>query len=180
MDLNDEPPLYEPPPSYDEVMKKEKEKMVRQSSAYVNLNGGATVKLPDSPPPPYKDDVKNAADVLSTWAPFSDNLDGAGPSSGPTEIKTPDELPGTSRRTFDLSLFRALLGIGEECDCEGACSCAVLRRGSQPATWSPASSKLGALDNLLHTIHTQGQQFDPKACVKGSMSADNIYRSECT
>lgn len=176
MDLNDEPPLYEPPPSYEEVMKKEKEKMIQRNNAYVNLNGGTTVKLPDSPPPPYKDDIKSVAEVLSTWAPFSDNLDGAGPSSGLTVMKTPEDQPSNSRKLFDL---RALLGLREECECEGACSCAVLRRGSQPATWSPGT-KLGALDNLLHSIHAQGQTYDPRSCVKGSMSADNIFRSECT
>lgn len=35
VDVNDDPPTYEPPPSYDEVMKKEKEKMLRNCEEFM-------------------------------------------------------------------------------------------------------------------------------------------------
>lgn len=182
MDANDDPPIYEPPPSYEEVMKREKEKIVSRND-YSSLNAVATVKLPDSPPPPYKDDIKAVADEINAWAPFYDNNDGAGPSTGPN-TKIIQEISSAQRKPFDIRSFLGSVGCGlrDECDCAGACSCALTRRSNFSATWSPASSRPNAIDNLLQNIQSQNRNPEPndgKSCVKGSISADNIFQSEC-
>ena len=38
MDVNDDPPIYEPPPSYEEVMKKEKERIAKSCNNFLRLN----------------------------------------------------------------------------------------------------------------------------------------------
>ncbi|XP_066902805.1 neuropilin and tolloid-like protein 1 isoform X3 [Halyomorpha halys] len=182
MDANDDPPIYEPPPSYEEVMKREKEKIASRSN-YSSLNAVTTVKLPDSPPPPYKDEIRAVTEEINAWAPFYDNIDGAGPSTG-SNSKIIREISTAQRKPFDIRSFLGSVGCGlrDECDCAGACSCALTRRSNFSATWSPASSRMNAIDNLLQNIHSQNrnpESSDGKSCVKGSLSADNIFQSEC-